>query len=586
MKFSGQIVITFNDVFPGETALTIEEYLDGIDKDTLKKFSAFILGFSRKSKFEHTIAFLEMFFSKENADFTKEVYKNLRTFISKSDIPLTGYSFPYMVSSLSFCEITFGKVYGETKEYSNQEIEIRIFKAYLLLSKINLTDRTPILDSSLKYLKADLPKYVTAYLIGLSLNNSDFSNYDIRKLFVTQTIRAISFFNFLEGREEAKELLKAFYKEYEISSYEEYIKGLLPIKIAIIKKDKDAHTDIEITDDANRVKSIKFLEKFSINESELLEGYDFINIRSTPLYRYDDNTFRLTYPLFVLELIGNGLYFKFKAINDKLPKGKKVKDLYGLKTYEFSEKYILHTVLKEYFGNRYFQKNGDELDAEFAGAPDYYVRNGKRIFLFESKDILINAEIKQSSDFKAIDNELRIKLFENEKGKPKAVLQIINNVRKVLSKTLKFDKGYNPKNVVIHPVLVLHYRIFNTAGLNQWINFWFQEELEKLKQEGFDVSKVKPIVMIDIDTLIFNKDVFKRRKVSLEDVLIHYQDNYINFTLKGRKYSSEDEAIQARKNSLIPFGEYLDDKIDTEGLRVIPEEFKEKAYGLFNDEEE
>src|SRR5690606_24304317 len=139
-----------------------------------------------------------------------------------------------------------------------------------------------------------------------------------------------------------------------------------------------------------------------------------------------------------LELIGNGLYFKFKAINDTLPKEKKVKDLYGLKTYEFSEKYILHSVLKEYFGKRYFQRNGDELDAEYDGAPDYYVRNGKKIFLFESKDILINAQVKQSSDFKAIDNELALKLYQNEKGKPKAVLQIINNTRKILSKTLDF----------------------------------------------------------------------------------------------------------------------------------------------------
>lgn len=103
MKFSGQVVITFNDIFPSEIPLYVEEYLDGIDKDTLKKFSAFILGFSRNSKFEHPIAFLKMFFSKENADFTKEVFKNLRAFLGQSDLSISGYSFPYMVSSLSFC---------------------------------------------------------------------------------------------------------------------------------------------------------------------------------------------------------------------------------------------------------------------------------------------------------------------------------------------------------------------------------------------------------------------------------------------------------------------------------------------------
>lgn len=58
-----------------------------------------------------------------------------------------------------------------------------------------------------------------------------------------------------------------------------------------------------------------------------------------------------------------------------------------------------------------------------------------------------------------------------------------------------------------------------------------------------------------------------------------------NFTVKGRKYHNEDEAIQANKNSLIPFGDYLDNKIDLEGLRVIPKEFEEKAYGLFDEEE-
>lgn len=584
MKLTGKIVLTFNDIFPGENPKKLNEYLEGIDREMLIKFSSFILGFSRNSDYENPFVFLRMFFSKENTGFVGEVFKSLKKFVEEEDYGIDTCSFPYIVSSLSFFENAYNKEYGESKNYTNQEIEIRVFKAYLLLNKINTTDRTPILNESTKHLKGEVSKYATAYCLGLFLNSSDFSNYDVGKIFVTQTIRAISFFNFLEEREEAQELLKEFYKEYNISGYQDYVKGLLPIKLSVITKEKDAHTDIKIREDENQASSIEFLEKFSIDEAQLLQEFDFVNIRSTPIYRVDANTFRLTYPLFVLELIGNGLYFKFKAINDKLPKEKKVKDLYGLKTYEFSEKYILHTVLKEYFGNRYFQRNGDELDVEYDGAPDYYMRNGKRIFLFESKDILINAKVKQSSDFNVINNELAIKLYQNEKGKSKAVLQIISNIRKILSKTLEFDSGFNPRNVVIHPVLVLHYRIFNTAGLNKWINFWFQDELEKLRQEGYKITNVKSLVLIDIDTLIFNKDVFKNRKLSLEEVLKYYQDNFINFSVKGKNYNSQEEASQATKNSLIPFGEYLDDAIDSKGLRVIPEEFKEKAYGLFDEE--
>ena len=586
MKFTGKIVLTFNDIFPDEDPQEVNDYLEGIDREILIKFSSFILGFSRNSDYESPPAFLSMFFSKANTGFVEEVFKSLTKFVVKEDYEIDTCSFPYMVSSLTFFENAYNKEYEEPQNYTSQEIEIRIFKAYLLINKINTTDRTPILNESTKHLKEEVSKYATAYCLGLFLNSSDFSNYDVRKIFVTQTIRAISFFNFLEEREEAQELLKEFYKEYNITGFKDYVKGLLPIKLSVITKEKDAHTDVKIPEGKNYASSIEFLEKFSIDEAQLLQEFDFVNIRSTPIYRVDRNTFRLTYPLFVLELIGNGLYFKFKAINDRLPKTKKVKDLYGLKTYEFSEKYILHNVLKECFGNRFLQRNGDQLDAEFDGAPDYYVRNGKRIFLFESKDILINAKVKQSSNFKMINNELAIKLYQNESGKSKAVLQIINNVRKILTKSLEFDSGFNPRNVIIYPVIVLHYRIFNTAGLNKWVNYWFQDELEKLKQKGYNITNVRPLVLIDIDTLIYNKDVFKNRKLSLEVALKFYQDNFINFSVKGKKYYSQEEATQATKNSLIPFGEYLDNTIDSKGLRVIPEEFKEKAYGLFDEENE
>lgn len=582
MNLTGKIVITFSDIFPDEEPKTINEYLDGIDKGLLLKFGTFLLGFSQNSKYENPLEFLNMYFSQENYAFFNKVLSGLDQFIKQTKWEIDSYVFPYVASSLSFFENAFDKEYGITKNYTNQEIEISVFKAYLLFNKFHTTDRTLILNNSLEYLKEDASKYATAYCLGLFLNNSDLVNYDVKKVFTTQVLRAISFFEFLESRNDTKELLKEFYKEYDTSNYQEYIKKLLPIQIAVLKKEKEAHTDINITQNEGKESSISFLNKFSIKESELLKDFDFRNIRSSPMYRLDENTFRLISSLFVLELIGNGLYFKFKHINDKLPKEKKVKDLYGLKTYDFSEKYILHNVLKEYFGNRYFQKNGDELDAQYDGAPDYYVRNGKKIFLFESKDILINAMAKQSSDFREIEKELFIKLYKNEEGKPKAVLQIINNIRKIFSKKLEFDSNYNPKNIIVFPILVLHYRIFNTAGLNKWINFLFQEELDKLEKEGFNISNVKPLILIDIDTLIFHKEVFAGRKLAFEEVLNEFGDDYINFTIKGRKYKSEEDVIQASKNSFISFGHYLDNKIDLKKIREVPKEFIEKTYGLFD----
>lgn len=110
MKFKGKIVITYNDIFPEEIPMDINEYLEGIDKEMLLKFSSFILGFSRNSAYENPITFLEMYFSSENADFLKGVFENLKNFVSEEDYGMDSYSFPYMISSLSFFENAHDKV--------------------------------------------------------------------------------------------------------------------------------------------------------------------------------------------------------------------------------------------------------------------------------------------------------------------------------------------------------------------------------------------------------------------------------------------------------------------------------------------
>ena len=145
-------------------------------------------------------------------------------------------------------------------------------------------------------------------------------------------------------------------------------------------------------------------------------------------------------------------------------------------------------MLKEIFGKRYVQKSGKELDQLMRGAPDYYVRNGKRAMVFESKDILISKESKTSPDYRVINNELRLKLFENEKGKPKAVRQLVANVEILLKGEASYDPQFPTNRGIIRPILVVHYRMFNTGGTNGIVNSWFKDELTKLEKNGLDIS--------------------------------------------------------------------------------------------------
>lgn len=579
MKFLHKIVLPFSAIFPEEKPKSIEEYLEGIDRETLLKTGSFFLGFSHSgSKYANPYDFMAMFFSEGNTSIFQESILNLERFLFDSNLKYSDVEIPYVISSLLFFESAF-ELDNTQNTKSQEDVEVSILKAYLLLNE----DSTSKYNGAFNELARKLPKHkLPAYiLLAQQLHNSDITNYSLDKLFSTQFIRALLFFEFLNQRDDCKVLLKEFYKYFGVNDYQDYLKRILPLSTNIIMRDKESYTDI-VFDDSSTEKDTEFLDRLIINDIEVIEDFDFKNIRSKPLYKVSNGIYRFISPLFAMESIYNGLYWKLKEINDKLPKADKPKDLYGLKTYEFSEKFILNSILNECFNGRYFTRTGHELEGKYDGAPDYYVRTNKSITVFESKDIMLNAEIKQSVSLDEIEKALVEKLYKKADGKPKAVMQLINSAVKILSGELGFDSDYNLDELRINPVLILHNRMFNAGGLNKILNFWFQEELILIKDRGYDISKVSSLTIIDIDTLIFNKDVFVDQKIELEDCLSEYQENFLEYSTFGKSFASEKDAIQAIKDSYLPFANYLDAKVDQMGLREIPREIKEKGYKIFD----
>ncbi|MNQ42533.1 hypothetical protein D3C85_562380 [compost metagenome] len=579
MKFLQKIVLPFSAIFPNEQPKPIKEYLEGIDRETLLKTGSYFLGFSHTgSEYANPYHFMGMFFSRGNAQIFQKSLLNLEHYLADKKLSHFDVEIPYAISSLSFFEIALNMKKNDNT-ILEKDAEINIFKAYLLLNE-NITKKYDQSVSSLPQ-RMSSNKLPAGILIALHLHNFDITNYSIDKLFCSQFIRALMFFEFLSQRDDCKILLEEFYNYFGVIDYKDYLKRILPLSTSIIMRDKESYTDI-VLDDSATEKDIEFLDKLIINDINVIEEFDFKNIRANPLYKVSERVYRIVSPLFAMESIYNGLYWKIKTISDVLPKSDKPKDLYGLKTYEFSEKFVLNSILNECFGNRYFSKTGHELEEKYDGAPDYYVRTPKSITIFESKDIMLSAEIKQSVSFDEIEKTLVEKLYKKADGTPKAVMQLINTIIKILSEELVFDSGYNLDELKINPVLVLHYRMFNVGGFNKFLNFWFQEELILLKSKGYDISKVSPLTIIDIDTLIFNKDTFVDQKIELEDCLSEYQENYLNYTVAGKYFANEQEVVQAVKDSYLPFANYLDAKVDQMGWREIPREIKEKGYKIFD----
>lgn len=570
---------TFEACFPQEERKALNHYIKGINKADLLKISSHFLGFdNEKSQYSDVIAFLDMFFSPENQDFANQAYTNLKVFISHTEYEIEQYEIPYVGSSLLLFEFIFDNVNDEQEtKKSNLEIERDIFKAYLHLNQISFTDREIEVkradeESGIQYSPAQV-------LLKLHFHNNDLINYRVDKLFTTQFLRALSFFEFLSKTDKCEHLLKKFCKYYKVKDYNEYLRRLLGIIHPVLIKDKESHTEIHLDD----IDDGDFIDKHILSSVDVATDLDFLTLRSKPLYKFKKGKYRIISPLFMIEIIYNGLYFRLKTINKQQPEDKKVNGLYNLKTYNYSEQFALDTLLKEIYGRRYYQKSGKELDEIMQGAPDYYVRNGKYAVIFESKDILISKESKQSADFSELMNELRLKLYENEKGKSKAVKQLVENVKKLLNGKADYDKNFPIKKGVVFPIIVLHYRMFNAAGLNQIVNQWFREELEQLQEMNLDVSRVQDLIIIDIDTLIFNKEALQSGKLILRDALLEYQENYLRFHLaKARpKPRNEDEGIEMLKSSFHPFSFFLDNKVEKLKLDRTPKELLEKAAPLF-----
>ena len=226
--------------------------------------------------------------------------------------------------------------------------------------------------------------------------------------------------------------------------------------------------------------------------------------------------------MFLNEKLFKGLYFKLSEINETLTKSEKIVDFKSVYCDHISEKKILYSVLDKAFAGRYFKLNGTQIKTYgINGEPDYYIRDRNRILLFESKDILIPADVKTSGDFRKLRLSFRDKLYfsidkSKKRIKPKAILQLISVVERLLRNQdfVKFDNELNSKSLNIYPILVLHDNLFNAAGLNKLINFWFNKELEKLSKKGLNIKKVRPLTVIDIDTLIFNKEAINSFKGS------------------------------------------------------------------------
>ena len=219
-------------------------------------------------------------------------------------------------------------------------------------------------------------------------------------------------------------------------------------------------------------------------------------------------------------------------------------------TTKFSEQ----NLFRRYIQNTLIRQNGIKLSDEDCSKinksnhePDFYFRNGNNIFLFENKDIKIADYIINSYDYKYIEEALNKKVI-NDAG----LSQLAYNIQAIDQRTFPWDKNI-PNNPKIYPVLVLADSTLSVPGFNYILNDALGSQIKKMNLK----TKVHPLVVIELDTLIAFADSFKSGKIKLKDVI----DKYFIYQKRYRKRVAPKDILEEVYHKYYPFYTFVSQQI-------------------------
>lgn len=574
------VILEFNVIFPNDQPKNLIDYFKGASRERVLKLGTFLLGHkNQNSQFNNNVTSLQTIFGPENNQFANDVYKLI---LAREKEIGSRIQIIHLYSSLKLFDFFFKNCIDEDTEpaQTSAEFEVNFFKAYLLINTQFTKDQN-VAYTSTEHLESEL--LMPMMLFCGSYPYSDKINYDLSQQWVTQTIKAILLFKFLDAQEQTKNLLEAFLHYYKCVDWKQYMKKYILLTLSILKKEKETYSDFIIKEDEYFNEQCDFLENFIIYDGDLpAEELDFLTLRSKPLYRIKRGEYRIIYDLFIVEKIAKGLYFALRDQNSRMQKPQQIKEFKSFYGKHFSEGVLTYKALEAIYPDRCTKFSGDEMDKLMDGAPDYYIRRGKDVLLFESKDFLVPVKEKESYDYAIYDRVFEERLYFTEKdGKQhnKAVMQLITTIKNVLSNNFLPDEKLKTKELSIYPIIVIHDHQYDAPGLRELINSWFIDELELLESEGLFIKRVKPLVIVNIDQLLYFQ-IPLTENISLHHLIDAYFEHI------QRKPRKKIVTIQERDayilDKTVPFSIYMTNYIVERKWRKLPPMLEELGLQMFD----
>lgn len=543
-------LLSFNDLFPNEKPLSISHYLDGIDRLVLIKIA---LLFIHVKNYTEARSYASTFVKGDNYKFYEYILNRIEILTNSNS--KQNYFIGSSVAGLKLLQYIFSIPPLNETIISEAEIVTNMTKAMVLInqnsiSDLNFDNRGINQDSILNSIHND--GGTSNFILGKKIfcNQivySDFINYPLENLALVQMLKADKFFKFSNLDLRFKALVKKFLKEYECPNAREYQKVIIRLIGFVFESSKSpGYPIIKIPSDETL--DINLLINISLDKGDVLpmaNNYDSLEFRNKPLIRIREDEFCIINKSFLIERLYNSIKFNLNKINTSLDSdtSKRIlRDVFANYTTLFSEGFLFNKTIENIY-----RKYSYNLVAGGTGRCDYFVRSNEKIFLFECKDIEYASKIKQSDKFSDIKEYIWEKLVSKD-GRPIGAGQIIRDIKEISDGTTKWERNL-PKDLQIFPILVLGKPIYSTLGFNYILNYWFEEELAKEKISGR--IRIRPLLVVDIDTLLLLEGSLTSKQLNLETEIENYY-NYINrnFSIK-QKYLSFSSYINSERSRYI-----------------------------------
>lgn len=505
MKFTNTLRLEFEHVYPEEEQIEIIEYLKLITKETLLN----IIGFANtypQPNFDN--------FS-SNLDIRNEIISRVINYCRKNNIK----GKPQLVSresSLKLAEIIFSNkeiLIDNNNNPKNIDLdEINLFKSFLVINK-DVNSKQKLTTSE----NVENRESLAQMMIAMSFSTSDLgvfedSTFELGKLVYCAIERFEILIEFLNSDSEYQYLTNDICSYFKVKSIDElrrHIKYLF--SQLLVLKTKNSYK-FNVADDESKL----FLDTLISNKIDIDD--DFTVLKNYPLYKIDNEVYSVIDHFFVVDKFYKSVRFILKeSFNKKHGLSEKDRTFFDFFNTKFSEEFLMKKILDGVFNRPHYVKKYQNINKPYE--PDYYLRDGKAIFIFENKDVLIRKDIKSSGNIDKILKVFNDKFFKNN-GTPIGIGQLVNSIFQIVENKFDYDNYVNTKkSFTIYPILLVNDRILEIPGINYILNQWYLKSVKEKLKEKYNPNFIKDLTIVDIDTIILGSNYFNKSNNNFRDFI-------------------------------------------------------------------